>query len=86
MAMDEQNLERLEILAGSRRGGRDVLRKAAVRIEDLGELLQLPPALKSGTVSAAPTQDEHNALVADVKALHAALTAVRHMLQKRIVP
>jgi len=64
--------ERLEALVGERRNNTPEQR--AVIREDAAGLGTI--ALKSTTVSAAPTAAEHNALVEDVRALAAVLNAV----------
>ena len=62
--------ERLDKLAGTR--GKAAIRKAAVTIEDLQSLLEMPLTLKSAAAAgAAPTAAEHDALVAVVEALQA---------------
>lgn len=76
--------ERLDTLAGAR--GRRAIRKAAVTIEDLQGLLELPLTLKSAKAAGStPTQAEHDALVADVAAIHRRLTAVVEALQARLL-
>ncbi len=82
--MNQRNVETLETLAGERSRKPAAMRKAAVRIEDLAGLLKVPNDLQSGTVAAAPTQAEHNALVADVKALHLRLLAISEALTVRL--
>ncbi|MNL81015.1 hypothetical protein D3C87_2080110 [compost metagenome] len=66
-------------------GGRGDVLKAAARV---GELATLPAMLaaepQSRQVSAAPTLDEHNALVGDVHAIFAAVNALRAMLEARL--
>lgn len=82
--MGQRELEMLELLDGSRR--KRVAPKAAVRIEDLSALLEIPPKLKS--VKAAgdpPTQAEFDALVDDVHAIHRRIAAVAAVLQARLL-
>ncbi len=78
----QQLQEKVEVLDGSRQSGS--IRKAAVRIEDLSGLLDLPPTLKSTKVTAAPTMDEHNALVDDVQSLFNRLRALADALQGKL--
>lgn len=83
--MDATMREKLETLDGSRR--RDAVTKAAVRIEDLALLLQVPPRLRSDKAAGSePTKAEHDALVADMQDLHRALIGVAQALQRRILP
>lgn len=83
--MDSRDKEVLDLLAG-RRSGR-ARRQAAVRLEDLGGLLELTPRLKAvKTAGAAPTKDEFDALVDDVAAIHRVLLVVVHALQARVLP
>jgi hypothetical protein len=77
---DKLLIEKLETLAGERRGARG---KAAVRVEDLDQLLRIPAKLKSAPAASTPTQDEFNALQADFAALHAQLMLVTAALQAR---
>lgn len=78
---ETKNIELLEVLAGTRPGER---KKAAVRIEDLSEILQLRK-MKSDSVTAAPTADQHNALVADIREIFTRLDAIALALQKRTI-
>jgi hypothetical protein len=71
--------ELLEVLAGARAGDRS---KAAVRIEDFTEILKLPE-MQTDTIAAAPTMDQFNSLVRDVRATNAALNALALAIQKR---
>lgn len=76
--------ERLDKLAGAR--GKAAIRKAAVTIEDLQSLLEMPLVLQSAEATGStPTKAEHDALVADVKAIHRRLVAVVAALQARIL-
>lgn len=76
--------EKLEVLDGSRSRDR---RRAAVRVEDIGGLLDLPPTLKSTKAAgSAPTKAEYDALVADVHALHGVLARLSAELQKKVRP
>jgi len=83
--MSPHEREILELLAGRRTG--KARRQAAVRIEDVAGLLELPPRLKSMKASGAtPTKAEFDALAADVKALHQALLVIKNAIQSRILP
>jgi len=75
--------ERIDELAGVRRPGLS-LSRSAVRIEDLGSLLQIPDALKSEKVSGTPDEGEHNALVDDVHMLHTRLLGIIAVLKARL--
>lgn len=77
---DRELLEKVEILAGDRPRARD---QAAVRVEDLAELLQLA-SIKTATVSAAPTAADFNSLLADLKEIHNRLSVVANLLQQRL--
>ncbi len=83
--MDERQIEKLEVLDGSRR--REAIRKAAVRIEDLQALMDLPANLRSVRASGETvTRKEHDALVADIQSLHRTMMALQEALQGRIIP
>lgn len=84
-AADQQFVEKLETLDGSRRAGVATRRKAAVRVQDLDGLLQLPQRLQSVALElqsldaadpGGPTSDEYDALRADVVAIGAALNTL----------
>lgn len=76
-------IEKVEVLDGSRSGGSR--RRAAVRLEDLVALLQIPPRLQaSKAAGATPTQAEFDALLADVQTLQTRLIAVAETLQARL--
>jgi len=80
----QTDAERLDTLDGSR--GARVPRKAAVRVEDLASLLELPPTLKAAKAAgAAPTKEEFDALVDDVAAMHRRFIVVVAALQARIL-
>lgn len=84
-AFTQHDAERLDTLDGSRTGR--ARRKAAVRIEDLAGLLELPQTLSAAKAAGAtPTQAEFDALLADVRTLHRRLTAIVDALQARILP
>ena len=72
--------EKLEVLDGSRAGN---LEQAAVRIGDIKELLLLA-SVKTLTVSSAPTVDDFNSLLSDVKEISTRLNAVALALQARL--
>jgi len=79
---DQQAIEKLEVLDGSRNASRQ---QAAVRREDLVALLQIQP-LKSAKVSSTPTDAEFNALIDDVHGLHARVMEIVTRLQKQLLP
>lgn len=81
--MNEQQREKLETLDGSR--GRNALRRAAVRIEDIDALFGVAQKLKAQKAAGStPTKAEFDALVDDVNALHKQLVAVASALQARL--
>jgi len=80
--MNNEQLEKLEVLDGSRRGNRD---KAAVRIEDVRELLQISAKLKSAQLTAAPTMADFNALQKDLEDISKRLNGVAMAIQKRMI-
>lgn len=83
--MEPREKEVLDLLAGRRSG--KARRQAAVRIEDLGGLLELPLKLKAAKAAGAtPTKAEFDALVADIHALHRCLLVVVTALQSRVLP
>lgn len=68
--------EKVEVLTGERGKGK------AATIEQLRAMLASVPAMPtSREVAAAPTREEHNALVQDVAKLYAAINALRVLLQ-----
>ena len=68
----------IEVLAG-KRGSPD---EAAARIKHLRAILLTVPAQpKASTVSAAPTMDEYNQLLEDVRAMYAGINALRALLR-----
>lgn len=76
--------EKLETLDGSR--GRQALSRAAVRLEDLQGILELPAKLKAvHAAGAEPTAAEFDALVDDVGELLRALNVVVAALQARLI-
>ena len=86
MINDEQRLrEIVEELSGSRKHGQK--NKAAVRIEDLSDLLKTPPKLQAEkTTSDTVSPEQFNKLVEDNIALHKVMFAIAQRLQGRILP
>lgn len=81
---EARTLEDLQTLVGSRARGRT---KAAVRIEDISELVTIPPKLAAKRAEGETvTIAEFNALVDDMVKLHAVLQSVAAALQERIKP
>lgn len=80
--MNNEQLEKLEVLDGSRRGSRE---KAAVRIEDVRELLQISTKLRSSQLTAAPTMADFNALQKDLEDISKRLNGIAMAIQKRII-
>lgn len=76
---DNRMHEKLEVLDGSRAGTKD---QAAVRLQDLDQLLQLAE-VKAKKVTSSPTADQFNALVDDIVALSNAVRSVASDLRKR---
>lgn len=82
MSLDRHQVEKLDVLDGSRNADR---RRAAIRIEDIAPLLELRPTLRAAKAAgAAPTAAEYNALVADLVDMHARLKAVVLAIQARL--
>lgn len=79
--MQGSQIEKLEVLDGSRSGSRE---RAAVRIEDVRELLQLAQ-VKTKVVAAAPTQDDFNSLLKDIKEISNRLNTVAQALQRKLI-
>jgi len=80
--MNNDQIEKLEVLDGSRRGDRS---KAAVRIEDLRELLQIRNKLQTTQLTAAPTMADFNSLLKDLEDISSHLNGVSLAIQKRII-
>ncbi len=80
--MNNDQIEKLEVLDGSRRGDRT---KAAVRIEDLRELLQIRNKLQTTQLTAAPTMADFNSLLKDLEDISSHLNGVALAIQKRII-
>ncbi|MFK4259035.1 hypothetical protein [Agrobacterium tumefaciens] len=80
--MNNEQIEKLEVLDGSRRGDRT---KAAVRIEDLRELLQIRNKLQTTQLTAAPTMADFNSLLKDLEDISSHLNGVALAIQKRII-
>lgn len=77
---DDRLKEKIEILDGSRPGPRD---DAAVRMIDFKALRDELEQFQSKELTAAPTKDDFNKLVRDVKSISQALNAVALALGKR---
>ncbi len=80
--MNNEQIEKLEVLDGSRRGNRD---KAAVRIDDMRELLQIGTKLRSAQLTGAPTMADFNALQKDIEDISKSLNGVATAIQKRLI-
>ncbi len=80
--MNNEQIEKLEVLDGSRRGDRG---KAAVRIDDLRELLQIRNKLQTTQLAAAPTMADFNSLLKDLEDISSHLNGVALAIQKRII-
>ncbi len=80
--MNNEQIEKLEVLDGSRRGNRD---QAAVRIDDMRELLQISTKLRSAQLTGAPTMADFNALQKDLEDISKRLNGVALAIQKRII-
>lgn len=72
--------ERLEALDGSRRTN---VGRAAVRLDDMRGLFEMPRDLKSARADGSVSVAEFNALVDDVHAVHAALRVLVNALRGR---
>lgn len=81
MTTSQQIVEKVEILDGSRAGARD---KAAVRIEDVKELLQLAQ-VKTKSLTAAPTMDDFNSLLKDLNEISNRLNSVAMSIQRKLI-
>lgn len=79
--MQPNHIEKLEVLDGSRSGSRE---RAAVRLEDVRELLQLAQ-VRTKEVSAAPTPDDFNSLLKDIKEISNRLNTVAQALQGKLI-
>jgi len=80
--MNNEQLEKLELLDGSRGASRE---KAAVRIEDLRELLQINNRLRTTQITVAPSKDDFNALQKDLEDISKRLNGVVMAIQKRLI-
>lgn len=69
--------EKVEVMAAERGKQED----AAVRRKDLGMLLTMPK-MKSQSVTSAPTTDQFNDLVHDVRMLHLQLASIGEALKR----
>lgn len=76
--------EKVETLVGSRNSNRG---RAAVRIDDLSELLQIANRLRAKKAAGTtPTKAEFDDLVDDVATINNRLQAVAKALQGRLLP
>lgn len=82
--MDILQKEKLETLDGSRAKTTAAKRRQAVRVADLAPILEVADRLQSAQVSGSPTQAEHNALQADVAALHRRLAALSDAIAAKL--
>lgn len=82
---EQQRLDKetLDVLAGRRISER---KRSAVRIVELTGILQMPQKIQAVKLTAAPTMDQYNTLLADVTKLHAQLLQVSAALQGRLTP
>ncbi len=80
--MNNEQLEKLEVLDGSRSGRRE---KAAVRLEDLNELLRTGGKLQTKQLTAAPTMEDFNSLLKDLENISTRLNGVASAIQKRLI-
>ncbi|WP_284778529.1 hypothetical protein [Agrobacterium sp. lyk4-40-TYG-31] len=76
-----QQIEKLELLDGSRAGNRE---KAAVRIEDVKDLLQLAK-IKTQSITAAPTMDDFNSMLRDLEEISNRLATVAAAVQRKVL-
>lgn len=74
--------ENVRVLAGEAPKAK---RLAAVRIEDLLPILQIPQLQAGAPAGAAPTAAEYTALLRDVQRMHARLTEVATLLQAHLL-
>lgn len=76
--MDTRTKEKVEILAGER-GDR---KEAAARLKHLQALVgSVPAEITAVPLTSAPTADQYNALLEDVRRLHAGFNALRVLLR-----
>lgn len=80
----DRHQQDLETLAAVRRNTVTNRSKAAVRIDDLSGLLQIPDTLKSEKVTGTVSDTDFNNLVDDVQMLHTRLRAVVAALRTRL--
>ncbi|PZU85221.1 MAG: hypothetical protein DI528_12865 [Shinella sp.] len=73
--------EKIEVLDGSRASSK---KRAAVRIEDVETLLTLA-AIKTKTLTAAPTMADFNSLLSDLRNLSNAVRSVGAAVQRKLV-
>lgn len=74
--------EAIEELSGERGKEKN---KGAIRLEDVRELLMLPPTLQSSQVANNPTAADYNKLQADLTNIHQVLSSLSASIQKRII-
>ncbi len=74
--------EKIEVLDGSR--NKEMRRKAAVRVEDFSDLLNLAQ-VKTQTLTAAPTMANFNTLLEDIREISEKLNAVSAAIQGRLL-
>jgi hypothetical protein len=79
----QQDKEALDVLAGTRRPA--ARPKAAVRIEDLAPIMDLP-VLQSKSVSGSPTEAEFNLLLEEFRELRVRIANVAKALELRLTP
>jgi hypothetical protein len=70
--------QRIDELAGTRRSN---VGRAAVRLDDLNELLRIPEEMKAETASGSISVANFNALLNDVREVHKALRAVASIIR-----
>lgn len=76
--IDARTKEKVDILAGER-GDR---KEAAARLKHLQALVgSVPAEITAVPLTAAPTADQYNALLEDVRRLHAGFNALRVLLR-----
>lgn len=74
--------ELLEVLSGTRQRG--AMKKAAVLIEDLAAIADMPMLKSTSAAGDPPTAAEYDALVADVHDLHRRVALVAEALRRRV--
>lgn len=74
--------QRIDELAGVRRMGSNTGR-AAVRLDDLTEILRIPDEMSAVTATSSVSVANFNALLDDVRALHKALRTVKSIIRAK---